>query len=108
MICSFFTTSDIEKTEQRFVKGERSSEGCHLIGGFEDAQASQLMRESFHVIEYLNHDIVARCVAVRIDIHNMVSNLVVQLLGSVGAAISASLVEIIMELNGSEGRATAE
>jgi hypothetical protein len=38
----------------------------------------------------------------------MVSNLVVQFLGSIGAAISAGLVKIIMELNGSENMATAE
>jgi hypothetical protein len=98
VICSLFATTDVDEAEERFVKGEGSSKGCHLIGVLEDARASQLMREAFHVVEYLNHDIVARCVAIRVALGDMLSNFVVKLLGSVGAAISASLVEIIMEL----------
>jgi hypothetical protein len=100
VICSLFATTDVDETEERFVKGEGSSKGCHLIGVLEDARASQLMREAFHVVEYLNHDIVAGRVAIRVALGNMLSDLVVKLLGSVGAAISASFVEIIMELEG--------
>jgi membrane-associated PAP2 superfamily phosphatase len=98
VICSLFTATDVDETEERFVKGEGSSKWCHLIGVLEDARASQLMREAFHIVEYLNHDVVARCVAIRIALCDVLSDLVMKFLGSVGAAISASLVEIIMEL----------
>jgi hypothetical protein len=61
------------------------------------------MRESFHIVEYLDHDIVARCVAVRVALCDMVPNLVMKFLGSISTTISASLVKIIMELNCQEG-----
>jgi hypothetical protein len=108
VICSLFTATDVDEAEKRFVKGEGSSKGCHLVGVLEDARASQLMREAFHVVEYLNHDIVARCVAIRIALCNVISDLVIQFLGSVGAAISANFVEIIMELKGQTSTITSE
>lgn len=61
------------------------------------------MRESFHIVEYLDHDVVTRCVAVPIALCDMVPNLVMKFLGSVSTAISASLVKIIMELEGQKG-----
>lgn len=60
------------------------------------------MRESFHVVEDLDHDVVAGCVAVRVTLCDVVFNFVMLFLGSIGAAISASLVEIIMKLEGQE------
>lgn len=103
MICSFFAAADVDEAEQRFVKRESSSKGCHLIGVLENARASQLMRESLHVVEYLDHNVVTRCVAVRIALCDMVPNLIMEFLGSVSTAISASLVKIIMELEGQKG-----
>lgn len=56
------------------------------------------MTKSFHVIEYLDHDVVARCVTIRIALGDMVPNLVVQFLSGISTAIAASLVEIVVEL----------
>lgn len=56
------------------------------------------MTKSFHVIEYLDHDVVARCVTIGIALCDMVLDLVVQFLSRVGTAVTASFVEIIMEL----------
>lgn len=60
------------------------------------------MRESFHVVEDLNHDVVAGRVAIRIEFSDMFFDLIVKFLGSVGATVSASFIEIIVELEGQE------
>jgi hypothetical protein len=107
VIRSFFPASYVDKAEERLVKREGSSKGCHFIGVLEDARASQLMKEAFHVVKYLNHDIVARCIAIRITLCNMFFDLIMQFLDSVGATISTSLVKIIMELIGQKSIAIA-
>jgi hypothetical protein len=92
VIRSFFPASYVDKAEERLVKREGSSKGCHFIGV---------------LVKYLNHDIVARCIAIRITLCNMFFDLIMQFLDSVGATISTSLVKIIMELIGQKSIAIA-
>lgn len=98
MIRSFLAAANIDEAEQRLVQGKSSSKWSHLVRVLKDAHALQFVTKSFHVIEYLDHDVVARCVTIGVALCDMIPNFVVQLLSSVGTTIATSFVEIVVEL----------
>ena len=65
------------KLNRDLLREKALAKGAISLGVLEDARASQLMRESFHIVEYLSHDIISRCVTVRVDICDVLSDLIV-------------------------------